>query len=317
LLLFLFLLLLILLHYHLYQQLLLLTMNHTIYSIYPPLSLVYNNSHQEGRHTANRPPLGPSSNPQVKRGRSPARVYRSNGKRAPPDSDNSSSYVPKKKKIEKSTSTSNSNPFNSDVSAFPPRSDLHSWRCDICLVRNNDSANQCVACETPRPGAEGFSFGGTTVADTKATASSIGAGGFSFGGTTVADTKATASAIGAGGFSFGEAAFNLFGGPPPGNVFGAAGQFSSASATTSSRQAGIQGNLFGGLLSGNLFGAAGQFSSASASASATPFVFGAPYQQSSTRTTAFGASLHPPPPAASTAEDNMDVNGSSPDEIHV
>jgi Ca2+-binding EF-hand superfamily protein len=99
--------------------------------------------------------------------------------------------------------------------------DVNSWRCDICSVRNNDNANQCVACETPRPGAEvatasntetikvdpgssssigvgGFSFGGTT-----ATVSAIGAGGFSFGGTTATDTKS--SAIGAGGFSFGEA----------------------------------------------------------------------------------------------------------------
>jgi hypothetical protein len=104
------------------------------------------------------------------------------------------------------------------------------------------------------------------------------------------------------------------------NLFGGAGQFSSTSAstsaTTSSRQAGMQGNLFGGPPPGNLFGAAGQLSStdASASASAIQFAFGAPSQQSSTRTTAFGASLHPP--AASTAEDNMDVDGSSPDEMH-
>jgi Ca2+-binding EF-hand superfamily protein len=78
--------------------------------------------------------------------------------------------------------------------------DVNSWRCDICSVRNNDNANQCVACETPRPGAEVVTANNTAKVD-PGSSSSIGVGGFSFGETATTDTKT--SAIGAGGFSFG------------------------------------------------------------------------------------------------------------------
>jgi len=81
--------------------------------------------------------------------------------------------------------------------------DEDSWRCEVCSVRNKESDNQCVACETFRTGAIIPTVNTTNKAKgDPGSSSSIGVGGFSFEGKITTGTTST-SAIGAGGFSFG------------------------------------------------------------------------------------------------------------------
>jgi Ca2+-binding EF-hand superfamily protein len=68
------------------------------------------------------------------------------------------------------------------------------WKCDICMVRNDKSATKCASCETPKPGLAQPDKNAVPETST-VSGSSIGAGGFSFGGTST----------GASGFSFGSA----------------------------------------------------------------------------------------------------------------
>jgi len=71
---------------------------------------------------------------------------------------------------------------------------------------NKDSDNQCVACETARPGAIIAAVTAATTATGQTASSSIGVGSFSFGGTidkATSTTSTSTSAIGAGGFAFG------------------------------------------------------------------------------------------------------------------
>ena len=117
-----------------------------------------------------------------------------------------------------------STPPSTDTSAPPPAasgwgnmfaSKPGEWKCDTCYVKNPKEKNQCMSCETAKPGdvasssktpkkaakvddskAGGFAFGGQTQSS-----GNIGAGGFSFGGA-AASKPAETSGTSTGGFSF-------------------------------------------------------------------------------------------------------------------
>ena len=119
---------------------------------------------------------------------------------------------------------------------FSNEGEEDTWKCDICMVRNDKSATKCVSCETPKPGVAqsdeaavpetstvsgssigpgGFSFGGT----------SPGASGFSFGSTTFAGPK-TEGGLKPSGFSFGGTA------APAASGFSFGNSFKAPSAST-------------------------------------------------------------------------------------
>ncbi|XP_022090395.1 LOW QUALITY PROTEIN: nuclear pore complex protein Nup153-like [Acanthaster planci] len=67
-----------------------------------------------------------------------------------------------------------------------------SWTCDTCLIQNKESADRCIACETPKPGSQptlktppvsAFKFGSQSVSGSSSTA-----GSFKFGGTNTDST---------------------------------------------------------------------------------------------------------------------------------
>ncbi|XP_038057670.1 nuclear pore complex protein Nup153-like isoform X2 [Patiria miniata] len=110
--------------------------------------------------------------------------------------------------------TADSRDTNSKTDNFMDKfkSPLVSWSCDTCLVQNKESADRCIACETPKPGsqpslktppASAFKFG------SQSTTPSSGAklDGITFGGTSndssfkFSTSKFTAPT--SGGFSFG------------------------------------------------------------------------------------------------------------------
>ena len=74
--------------------------------------------------------------------------------------------------------------------------DENTWKCEMCMVRNDDGLTKCSSCETPRPGHEASQASSGKAADK--TGSAIGSGGFVFGGaaSTGADSKSSGFAFG-------------------------------------------------------------------------------------------------------------------------
>ncbi|XP_039257047.2 uncharacterized protein LOC120333756 isoform X1 [Styela clava] len=53
----------------------------------------------------------------------------------------------------KTKADSTSSPLTSGSSSLPPLTQNKSgWRCDVCMLQNDDATSSCVACATPKPG---------------------------------------------------------------------------------------------------------------------------------------------------------------------
>ncbi|CAB9499361.1 Nucleoporin 153kDa [Seminavis robusta] len=100
--------------------------------------------------------------------------------------------------------------------AFKNVLDKNSWKCDVCMVQNNQDATQCMSCEAPRPGYENAAK--KDDASSSAAGSAIGAGGFTFGG---GSAPAASGAISSGGFTFGAPAAGTSSSAGGGFSFGA------------------------------------------------------------------------------------------------
>ncbi|XP_029518755.1 nuclear pore complex protein Nup153 isoform X4 [Oncorhynchus nerka] len=122
------------------------------------------------------------------------------------------------------------------------------WECDVCCVENKGADKECVACQTPKPGAkvEPKAFGSSSFG----IQSSSDSGGFKFG-------MGASSDSGSGGFKFGGTLLDSS--SSGGFKFGASASSDSTSTDTSS-SAGFQ---FGGSSEGCKF---------AASAASTPAV---------------------------------------------
>ncbi|XP_035612128.1 nuclear pore complex protein Nup153-like isoform X2 [Oncorhynchus keta] len=122
------------------------------------------------------------------------------------------------------------------------------WECDVCCVENKGADKECVACQTPKPGAkvEPKAFGSSSFG----IQSSSDSGGFKFG-------MGTSSDSGSGGFKFGGTLLDSS--SSGGFKFGASASSDSTSTDTSSSA----GFKFGGSSEGCKF---------AASAASTPAV---------------------------------------------
>ncbi|XP_023830601.1 nuclear pore complex protein Nup153 isoform X1 [Salvelinus sp. IW2-2015] len=121
------------------------------------------------------------------------------------------------------------------------------WECDVCCIENKGADKECVACQTPKPGAkvEPKAFGSSSFG----IQSSSDSGGFKFG-------MGASSDSGSGGFKFGGTLLDSSSG---GFKFGASASSDSTSTDTSSSA----GFKFGGSSEGCKF---------AASAASTPAV---------------------------------------------
>ncbi|XP_029919222.1 nuclear pore complex protein Nup153 isoform X2 [Myripristis murdjan] len=126
------------------------------------------------------------------------------------------------------------------------------WDCDVCCVENKAASAQCVACQSPKPGAkvESKAFGSSTFGTSGSSAfgsSTSGSGGFKFG-------SSSDSTSGSGGFKFGASVSeSSSSSSSAGFKFGAAFG-SSSSETTPKDTTGPSGFKFGGSTEGFKFG---------------------------------------------------------------
>jgi len=152
-----------------------------------------------------------------------------------------------------------------------------SWKCEVCSLVNAVSADACVACETPRPGANkegseteaadrssqpaqgsigkgGFTFGGVTSTSSlpalkpggNNAPGSIGSSGFSFGGAFGASSaKGSNTSKSGGGFSFGGSGETLKDDSKTNEPAANASGFSFGMATNASTGIGSSGFSFG------------------------------------------------------------------------
>ena len=76
-----------------------------------------------------------------------------------------------------------------------------SWNCDVCMINNTAEAVKCLACTTPKPGAEQPKDDKPSESDSGPKITFGAAGGFSFGGVGFGSGSAS---TGEGNFSFGK-----------------------------------------------------------------------------------------------------------------
>eukprot|EP00066_Takifugu_rubripes_P018027 XP_011607293.1 PREDICTED: nuclear pore complex protein Nup153 [Takifugu rubripes] len=143
-----------------------------------------------------------------------------------------------------------------------------SWDCDVCLVQNKAADVECVACQTPKPGAQVDPKGKTGGASSSSTfgSSTSNSGGFKFGTTEIITGSASE------GFKFG-GSFGDSSAAPTGFKFGV--PFGSASSETASQDsAASSGFKFAGSSEGFKFGTASSDDKTSEPAAASGFKFG-------------------------------------------
>ncbi|XP_078146551.1 nuclear pore complex protein Nup153 [Centroberyx gerrardi] len=183
------------------------------------------------------------------------------------------------------------------------------WDCDVCCVQNKAADVQCVACQTPKPGAkvESKAFGSSTFGTSGSSAfgtSTSGSGGFKFG-------SSSDCTSGSGGFKFGSSLSETSSSSSGGFKFG--GSFGSASSETTSKDTTEpSGFKFGGSTEGFKFGSASTQATASDDKKSDQPAAGSGFQFGASGGIAFGTGTSST--ESKSSKDGFSFGLSKPDE---